>query len=199
MLVKLGSRKIAISFIHQMSVVAKGMFLILWWSRLSLCSQRTCEEMRFWRHFHKTRQMRLQERHMESWVSQGAVTDPIPWPAQPSLTHHTPTVTPQACLEATKSWLMTGVPPEESLGPLTFISPHFLLWNICTHDQWGLSETKRKMSPKGQTGAIHVERGCRVTLRGLVWEGGGERCLWADDRVKNATASSRHPQVQGHG
>lgn len=58
------------------------------------------------------------------------------------------------------------------------------------------------MSPKGQPGAKHVERRCRVTLRGLVLEGGGEQCLWADDMLKNATASSRHAKsrviVNGH-
>lgn len=39
-------------------------------------------------------------------------------------------------------------------------------------------------------------------LRGLVLEGGGEQCLWADDMLKNATASSRHAKsrviVNGH-
>lgn len=41
--------------------------------------------------------------------------------------------------------------------------------------------------------------GAGSLLWGLVLKWGEEQCLWADDMVKNATASTRASQVQGHG
>ena len=126
---------------------------------------------------------------MESWLSPGIAIDPTSPPAQPALTPRTPTVAPQAQLEATKGWLMTKVPPEESLGPLTPSHPHFLLWSIAqmTH------ETERKMGPP--KGHVCIEGRMQGHCCGdLFWNGKRRRVYGLRIRLRMPLPAAGHPK-----